>query len=314
MEHMKQAVWTKVPERGTFRMMRLGMVLLNFFGYRIGKAVGMLVCGYFYLTGSSSRSASAGYLKRLHAFAPTKKTEPTARNVLNHHWHFAINLIDRLWFWQGRMKNFHFTREGREHIRNRKSGILLLGAHLGSFDALRAFSQDKHMKLNVVMYRAHADKINHLLQSLNAEADLQVVELDKGGVDQIFALKERIDAGEVVAILADRPAPHGRNRTTEIPFLGCPAAFPQNPWILASLLECPVFFTVGLRIAPRHYHVIVEPMFDQVILPRNTRQESLRVYMERYVKRLEELCCEHPYQWFNYFNFWKQRPSEADES
>ena len=188
----------------------------------------------------------------------------------------------------------------------RDKGALLIGAHIGSFDAMRAVSQSKDVFINVVMYQSHAAKFNAMLGALNPNAHLRVVDLDGGDVSQIFELKERIEAGEMVAILADRPAPYGNPRLVEIPFLGEPALFPQNPWILASLLECPVFTAIAVRKAPKSYHIMIEPLADQIILPRKTREASAKEYMTQYVQRLERICADYPYQWFNFYDYWSK--------
>ncbi len=308
---MNQVGWTQVPERGSYWMIRVAIGILRTLGYHFGQLVAFFATLYFFLTGSRSRRASRIYQEHLHRFAPTPHNRPSLANCFRHHWNFAISIMDRMYFWQGRLDRFQFTREGREHIADRKSGILLIGAHIGSFDALRAFSHNAQLKLNVVMYRAHAQNINRMLRLLNPDAEVQVVTLDESSVDQVFLLKQRLEAGEVVAILADRPAPHGRPRTTKLPFLGELACFPQNPWILASLLECPVFLTVGLRVGPRRYHIIVEPLAERIVLQRKHREQSLHDYMERYVRRLEQICLDHPFQFFNFFDFWHSENTEA---
>ena len=129
-------------------------------------------------------------------------------------------------------------------------------------------------------------------------------------MNQIFALKELIERGEYVALLADRPAPYGSPRLTELPFLGGKAAFPQNPWILASLLECPVYLVTGLRTRLRHYRVRVRKLADRVELPRRTRATAITGYMQVYADHLAEICREFPYQWFNFYDFWRPEDEE----
>ena len=34
------------------------------------------------------------------------------------------------------------------------------------------------------------------------------------------------------------------------------------------------------------------------------REQELAVWLERYVRRLEELCRSHPLQWSNFYDFW----------
>jgi len=284
--------------------MRLGLAIMKVFGYRISILVGYLAGMYFFVTGSISRGASLEYQRQLHGFQAEALPRPGLRNALRHHMAFAVNVVDRMWFWQGRLNHFQFTSSGKEHVLNRTSGMLLFGAHMGSFDAMRAFSMEKKMRLNVIMYRAQAAKFNLLLKHLNPDSAVEIFEMGEDSVDQIFELKERLDRGELLAILADRPPPVGRKRVAPLSFLGKEAPFPQGPWILASLLECPVVMINCLRLKLRHYHIQVEPIAEKVTLPRKTRAESLQTYMRSYVDKLEQLCVKYPFQWFNFYDFW----------
>jgi predicted LPLAT superfamily acyltransferase len=41
---------------------------------------------------------------------------------------------------------------------------------------------------------------------------------------------------------------------------------------------------------------------------RQDRDEWVRRLLERYVARIEETCRRHPFQWFNFFDFWGEEP------
>ncbi len=300
---MDKAAWAKKPERGSFWVMAIGMRFLNIFGYNLALPVGMLVAFYFFITGRTSRRASLDYQRHLYQTQPGVLGRPGLWKAFKHHCHFALNLIDRMWFWQGNLDRFQFTSQGRENLSGER-GVLLIGAHIGSFDAMRAFSDERDVAMNVVMYRQNALLINELFRRWNIRSNINILDIDGSDVDSIFEMKERIDRGEIIAILADRPAPYGKPRTSELPFLGAPASFPQNPWILASLLECPVCFTAGVRTGMKRYHIMVKPLVERVVLPRKERVERLQGYLEAYLRELEDICLKHPFQWFNFYDFW----------
>jgi predicted LPLAT superfamily acyltransferase len=90
-----------------------------------------------------------------------------------------------------------------------------------------------------------------------------------------------------------------------VPFLGRPAPFPEGPFILASLLACPVYLVFCVAEGKR-YRVFVEPFADPLILPRHHRREALERVIAQYVQRLEAYCLLAPTQWFNFFDFWAQ--------
>ncbi len=306
--------WAAIPERGSLLAMIAGIRILNFFGYTAGMIFGSLAVVYFFLSGRVSRRASRQYLSHLEQASPETGVGPSLKNVFLHHWHFGINIIDRMYFWQGKMARFRFTYQGREKVHeylNAGQGVLMIGAHMGSFDAMRAFSQKRGLRVNVVMYQSHARKFNFLLKRLNPAANLNVIDLDGSDMGRIFELKEMLEAGEVVAILGDRAAPFGTIREHRISFLGEPAPFPQNPWILAGLLGCPVFFANAVRKGKRQYHIMIEPLAEKILMPRKDRQERIRFYMAEYVAKIEQLCKKHPFEWFNFYDFWPKADLES---
>jgi predicted LPLAT superfamily acyltransferase len=214
-------------------------------------------------------------------------------------------MLERLLIWQGRTKEFQFVTKGSELLQQKgRGGAVLFGAHLGSFDVLRSLAMNLEIRVNVTMFRAHAPRINRVLQELNAGVDLHVIELASGDLGGILELKECIDRGEHVALLADRHAPGPKDRVARVPFLGDPAPFPQSPWILASLLECPVHLVMALRTGPRAYRVWVEPLAGRILLPKKKRDTDILPHAAMFARRLEELCCQYPRQWFNYYDFW----------
>lgn len=307
------ADWSRQQERGSVFWVRTGFRILNLIGYPAAVVLLFGVIAYFFVTGRRSRRASLEYLRHLHAHGLREGVadlpRPTLRNSFRHHLSFGLNVLDRMYFWQDRIHRFHFTWQGREHLAQAQeagTGALLVGAHIGSFDAARALSHQKKVPLNVVMYRGHAQKLNAVLNARGPNADINVIELDDHDVDAVFAMQQRLEAGEFVAILADRVPPFGKPRTSSMSFLGAPANLPQNAWILAGLLKCPVFFTAGVRTGWRRYHICVTPMADMVRLPRKQRQAALEGYMADFTKRMEKLCFQYPFQWFNFFSYWSQ--------
>ena len=154
---MKTAAWASIPERGSVSVIWLGMKILALFGYWVGLVICSLATVYFFLTGRVSRKASLAYLNRLHRENPDHFPRPGWRQVFLHHWNFVVNVLDRLWVWQGKSERFTFQRDG-ETFESEK-GALLVGAHLGSVDALRGISVERRMAVNVVMYTANSPKI-----------------------------------------------------------------------------------------------------------------------------------------------------------
>ena len=146
-------------------------------------------------------------------------------------------------------------------------------------------------------------------------ADMLFDSLDPGRAGAIIRLgrpeamleaREVLDRGGVVGLLADR-APRGE-RMLAAPFLGAEAPFPGGPMTLAAILHAPVMLGFGLWLGPRRYLLRFEPFAEAIDLPRATRQAALRSWLARYAARLDQVCRAHPYNWFNFYDFWQEEP------
>jgi len=122
-------------------------------------------------------------------------------------------------------------------------------------------------------------------------------------------LKDKINAGEWIAMVADRTSVSRQSRAINCDFLGTEAPFPEGPFILASLLKCPVYLLFCLKAEDR-YDVYLEPFADPLELPRQTRQEDLKRAVTHYAQQLEQRCLTAPYQWFNFFDFWNKSQAQ----
>lgn len=110
-------------------------------------------------------------------------------------------------------------------------------------------------------------------------------------------------------MVGDRTSVAHAGRSISCEFLGHPAQFAEGPFILASLLDCPVYFLFCLKKAGR-YEVYLEKVADKLELPRATRKEDLERVIRRYAALLEEQCLAFPYQWYNFFDFWQEPHTE----
>jgi len=301
--------WRRVPERGTVLGIKFVAVLCKTLGRRAASGFLLFLCVYYAAFDRKARKASRSYLARI--------GEPTTfRAVVSHFWHFARVSLDRYLFLTGRIAEFEVHLHGDDRINEaasgamvadgsqpKKKGAILLGSHLGSFEAMRAVATRDAVPLTVVVDFRTAQKLNGVLAQLSPLLKVRMIGLDPTRATSMLDVKECIDRGELVAILGDRiPDRSGRSVTAEL--LGAPAQFPTGPFLLAHMLNCPVYLTFALFHAPNRYDVYCEPFADAVRLPRATRDEALRAYAQQYATRLEEYVRKAPYNWFNFFDFW----------
>ena len=293
-----QADWAHQPERSNRSMLRLMTWISLRLGRRPGRAVLHLIATYFLLFSPSARRASRGYLERALEHAPRW------RDLYRHFFTFAATIHDRLYLVNRRFDLFDFEVHGEEQLKTllaNGQGLFLMGAHLGSFEIIRALGR-KHTDLRIamVMHQENAQKINAMLAAINPGAVEDIIGL--GHFDSMLKVQERLDNGGVVGLLADRTP--GNEALVPVQFLGTDALLPSGPMRMAALLRRPVLFMTGLYLGGNRYAIHFEPLADFSTLASGQRDAAVKAAIARYAALLEHYCRQAPYNWFNFFDFW----------
>jgi predicted LPLAT superfamily acyltransferase len=312
--------WGQIAERGSVIGIRITLACYRLLGRRLTLPLIYAIVGYFFLTDSSGRRASLAYLRRIHGNPAGRRavsTPPGLRESFRHYRSFALAIVDRLGIWCGADGDFEFAEHGTELIDDLTAagrGSLILGAHLGSFDALRMLAKRSGNVVNVLMFTDNAPLINAVFKELSPEAEARMIAVEPDSVHSVFTIRECLERGEHVAILADRIEPAERGRSLAVPFLGDPVALPKAPAELAVLLGCPVFLVLALRDGPGRYHVFVESLAEPVRLPRRERARAVAELTTAYAQRLAHYCLTEPYQWFNFYDYWGDAAADRRRS
>lgn len=304
-----RAEWLTTRERGTMLGFRAALLVLRLLGRRVTRGLAAMIA--FYYTVFSRRVREV--LREFHTRV-TGET-PGFWGVYRHVRTFAHVVLDRFLLSVRHEKLFEIERTGNHHLvelTESGRGALLMGSHVGSYDAMRLSAQQERFRVHILGYFENARMVNSLLEELNPGHAERVIALEPGNAKQMLKVKELIESGDVVAMAADRVGLN--DKTIEVEFFGRKAAFPTGPWILASVLRCPVYLTFGLYSPPNRYHLFCEPFVERVVLPRKRRQEALRELVERYAARLEEFVRRSPNNWFNFYDYWALPEGEAQRS
>lgn len=298
--------WLRTGERGTLWGIRLVFRLASLFGRGPTRAFVALLALWYAVFDVPARRGSRVWLERIHG-RPARWID-----VYRHVLRFVHVTLDRIFLLSGQDRYFRINRNGNQHLRAQRdtgTGAILLGAHLGSFEAMRAGATDEDFPVNIVGHFENAKMINALLTELNPEVASRVIHVGRDPIGAALELEQRLAAGEMVAILGDRTGLNDKTVTAE--FLGVPARFPAGPFLLASILGCPVYLVFGLYFEPDRYELFCEPFAERIELPRRKREAALREVVQRYADRLEHYCRLAPDNWFNFFDFWASARSGA---
>ena len=300
------AGWARTRERGAFFLMRLTLLGLRLFGRPVMLPIVHTTALYFFLFGRGSRGASLDYLRRVAAAMPESDLRPTWRTAYRHFRAFGTAILDKIDSWSGRLKREQlvFAEAGEmTRLATAPRGVMVMGSHLGNLEVLRALGTlGGRAKLNVLVHTEHADYFNRILRLAGA-SDFELVQVTRLDPTTAFALRERLDRGEWVVITGDRVPVHG-GRTVDVNFLGGTAALPIGPYVMASVLECPVHLLFCLRRGKQN-HVYFEHFSDGISWQRSKRDAVIADYAQKYANRLEHYLRLAPLQWFNFYPFWR---------
>lgn len=302
--------WSRTPERGSLLGMQIMLASYRLLGRRGFSLLLYPVIGYFWLTGRAQREASQAYLARLEAFAGAQGVALPAepRSSFRHFLRFGEAALDKLAGWRGDITEQEVELVGAEHYQaaiNSGKGVLLLGSHLGDLELCRALGSRKQgLRINALVFTRHAARFNALLKQINPDSHLNLIQVQELGADTAILLKEKLEQGEWVVIVGDRTSVTREKRVIWADFLGAPAPFPLGPFVLSSVLGCPVYLMFGLKEQGR-FRVHFEPFADGQPLPRQGRQQILASRVQAYADRLQHHCLQAPLDWFNFFDFWQ---------
>lgn len=302
---LSAAEWAQTEERSNHHFLRVMTWISLRLGRRIGRVVLAGIAVYFVLFAPGARRASRQYLKRVLG------RDANWADGYRHVFSFASTIHDRVYLLNDRWDLFDLRVQGADvldAVLAQGRGAFLMGAHFGSFEVLRALARrDAAPRVSLLMYPDNARKINDALHAINPAAAQDIIPL--GRLDSMLRLQERLDAGGVVGFLADRSL-HD-DSTATLPFFGLPAPWPRGPLRIAALLKRPVVLMFGIYRGGNRYDVHFERLADFSSIHRNQRAVTIDAALQSYVQRLEMRCVDAPYNWFNFYDFWKGPEAEA---
>jgi predicted LPLAT superfamily acyltransferase len=292
--------WQKRPEAGS----RFALWLWRTLAFKVGRRLTMVITFfaalYFMIRRGPERAASRDYLRRVFG------RPATLLEVFRHFLCFSTVTADRVFLMADRFSRFDVKIIGLEQLDKALKGgqgTLLLGAHLGSFDALRVLSlRNPNVQIRILLDVGQGAGITTMLNALNPKLAAMIIDARRPGPELVLAMQDALAKNAVVSTLADRLRPG--NPAIVANFLGDRAPFPASPWLFAAALHVPVVLAFGLYRGGNRYELHFERFdFD---LPRDRRQRNaaLADVVQRFSDRLAHFARMAPYNWFNLYDFW----------
>jgi len=293
------AEWVTHRERGSMTLLRI----MTFLSLRLGRLGSRpflhVIAIYFFTFAPTARRHDRAYLRKVLG------REPTAADRYQHVLSFATTIHDRVYLLRGQFDLFDITIDGEAVVQQAEDtgrGAFLMGSHVGSFEMIRAIGRQRPgLRVAMAMYEDNARQINAMLEAINPNAATEVIAL--GRIDAMLKIQDYLDQGRFVGVLGDRTL--GNEASMRVDFLGQPARFPVGAMRAAAIMRRQVIFMIGLYRGQNRYHVAFEWLADFSAVEPRQREAAVQQAITRYAALLEKYVRSDPYNWFNFFDFWR---------
>ena len=278
--------------------------LIRRLGVRWAYGLLIFVAAYFTLGNPSGYRCSKDFLRRTLGPQPFWKWPLL---VYRHFFSFGVTLLDRLAVIMSRTK-IECTHEGEflfKDYLDRGQGVILLGAHVGSWEIGGHLLGRLGKPVNVVVLEKDEARLRELFGQALAAKQFNLIATD-GHPLRSIPIAAALRRGEIVCLLGDRSFGGADLR---VPFLGGSARFPVGPYLLAAVSGAPIFQTFVIRKRLGHYRFF---SFPAKFIPREILRaspEALQPHVAEYAARLADVAQQYPFQWFNIFPFWDETPT-----
>jgi predicted LPLAT superfamily acyltransferase len=296
----QSTVWQERPEAGGRAATRLMRVLAFGLGRPLARFVTCFAALYFMIRRGPERAASRAYLDRILG------RRAGWLDVYRHFLCVSTVTLDRVYLMADQFSRFDVRIFGYETLdasRKLGRGVLLLSAHLGSFDALRVLSlRNPDVSIRILLDVGQNPELSDVLNTLNPKLASTIIDARRPGPALVLEMQQQLERNGIVSTLADRLRPANPAITAD--FLGARAAFPASPWMFASALHVPVVLAFGLYRGGKRYDLHFERFAFE--LPRNRRERAAALghVVQRFADRLAHFARQAPYNWFNLYDFW----------
>jgi predicted LPLAT superfamily acyltransferase len=300
--------WYSIAERGSLRGLRFLLLILEKVGRLPLLLIMIPVVLHMFVWGRVARRAAIEFQRVVTTRDGRSTSECTlVVRALRQFWEFGVSIVEKVTSWRDGVPLERFTWIGRDEVKAHLAagrGVIFMGAHVGNVEVIRAIGEKRKVVVNALMFTANSRQFRRFLEEINERAFLRVIDVSTVDPSMILDIQERLNRGEIVAILGDRVPKHSANRVVEVSFLGRQAHFPEGPWILCSLVDAPVYTVFSMRERGGRYTVAFEHLADKVSLPRVDRKRAIEGYAQEFAARLERVAERYPFQWFNFYDLW----------
>lgn len=256
---------------------------------------------YCFFSVKSSKIIFSFYRKRL-KFSVIK----SILSVYFNYYNFGQTLIDRIASLTGKF-TFNIEFEGEQYlheIANQGKGGFMFSAHIGNWEIAGHYLTRIPTTFAIVMYENERENIKKQIEKVGVNQAVRFIFI-KEDLSHIYEMADALDQNQIICMHADRYLEGVKTELADL--YNEPAPFPVGPWVFASKFKVPVTFVFGMKESYKNYHFYASaPQVYEWQRGDEGFKQGIQKALKEYTFQIESKIQKYPYQWFNYYDFWKK--------
>ena len=284
--------------KGTLLGYKIFVYCIKKLGIRSAYSVLVFVAFYYFVAYPKNFKAMFAYFRYRQKFSFFK----SVFGVYKNYFVFGQTMLDRIAIGAGARNQFTFDFDGIDILKellSEKKGGILISAHIGNFEiAEKFFSEiDFESQIHIVTVDQEHTVIKQYLETLNVGKPNVKFIFIKDDLSHIFEINDALSKNHLICFTGDRYFENSKTMSASL--LDEEALFPAGTFLIASRLQAPIAFVYVMKEPNMHYHLYTRkaPMI---------KHRDAQGVLNAYTQNLEVMLKKYPYQWFNYFDFWKK--------
>lgn len=288
--------------KGSILGYKIFVFFLRHTSIRVAYFILYFVAFYFWAFKRKTFSASFKYFNAIQHFSKTKSFFAVYLQYLN----LGRTILDKTLILSGIKHPFTIDHDGAEHIDSMVKGGrggMLISSHMGNWETAGQLLERINYRFNIVMIDAEREQIKDYMGEVLKKKNFNIIPI-KDDMSHIFLIKEALANNELIVMHGDRFI--DEQTAIEMDFMNQKALFPTGPFFIAAKFNVPVSFAFAMKETLTHYHFYAsEPVLYKLKGNKAEKDQILHHLMQEYIQQLEKIVQKYPYQWFNFYDFWK---------
>ncbi|MBE9503248.1 MAG: hypothetical protein IME96_03650 [Proteobacteria bacterium] len=268
----------------------------------------IFILPYYLLIRKSARRSASYYLKhRFPKYGSLRRFFATYYHFLQ----FGKVLIDQACM--GILERDRFQvkfpyKEELIRITGQKKGMVLLTTHAGNWMTAMATMDKMEVPVNLLLNVENSDG-RHFFDLSKRRDEFKFIS-PNGFMGGLVEATNVLNSGEILSIMGDRTE---GARAIYLDFLGEKAPFPVAPYHLAYVTGADIVVLLTARTGKLSFSIEAHCITEGVDREKLSREETIKMLASNYVTLLEKYTSEHPFMWYNFFNFWDEGENNLKE-